>query len=152
MEYAKKKNLPQTQQPASIIVKHLHSTKATLCHIQQHAAELWSLWLEKLVESVAADSDVSKAVALKQINQENRVRRLYRRLKPLKSESRSGALDQLKLPTYQCFYHPPTDRLFHYKNGAFFSHARIEAVDGTDAPFRLQRTRQPLPASDVEVA
>ena len=107
---------------------------------------------DKAASSVsAAEMNTSKAVALKQIVEENRVRRLFRRLKPLKQDIRSGALANVKIPSRQWFYHEGSDSLFQYDQEAFFSHSRLETVDGESGPFRSQRTRQPLPKT-VQIA
>ncbi len=97
--------------------------------------------METLAEAAANEMNTSKAVALKQIVEENRVRRLFRRLKPLKQDLRSGALASVKIPSRQWFYHAGSDSLFQYDQGAFFSHSRLEIVDGDGGPFRHQKTR-----------
>lgn len=119
---------------------------------QQAAAELRSEWLGELVEQAAAEKEVSREVALKQIMEENRLRKLYRRLKPLGKGLSTGALSRILIPRFTWFYHSPMDLLFFYSRGAFYAHARIPGVDGEDMPFQLHRTRRPLPKKDVMVA
>ena len=140
VKFAQQHSLPTEVQSSSAIFENLHKAYAHLRHIQQHAAEIRGQWMENLAEAAAAEKNTSKAVALKQIVEENRVRRLFRRLKPLKQDIRSGALANVKIPSRQWFYHEGSDSLFQYDQGAFFSHSRLETVDGDSGPFRSQRT------------
>ena len=109
-------------------------------------------WLSELVESAAAEQNVSKEVELKQIVEENRLRKLYRRLKPLGKGIQSGALAMVKTPKIEWFYSPKMDMLFNYSRGSFYAHARLESLEGDDMPFSKHRTRIPLPKGQIKVA
>lgn len=152
LDFASSHNLPQQVLPLSQIFIHLQQAWAALRTAQRQANELRLAWLEKMVEAAAEANDTSKAVALQQMLQENRIRKLFRKLKPLSSVVQSGAVSRFKIPRFQWFYHEGMDLLFYYNKGAFYSHARLPSIDEGDAPFSLQHTRRPLPSRDVKVA
>ena len=109
VKFALNNSLPTEVQSTPSIFEHLHKAYAHLRHIQQHAAEIREQWMENLAEAAAAEMNTSKAVTLKQSVEENKVRRLFRRSKPLKQDIRSGALANVKIPSRQWFYHAGSD-------------------------------------------
>ena len=48
-------------------------------------------------------------------------------------------------------YHTPTDTLYHYVKGVFYSHSQEAAIDDNDDPFKLHYTQQPLPNKYVRI-
>ena len=151
-KFASTHGLPPTVQPQQIVFRRLHEAWAALRTIQRAAAELRSEWLNDLVESAAAEKNVSREAALKQIVEENRLRKLYRRLKPLGKGLNSGSIARILIPRYNWFYHSPSDSLYHYSKGSFYAHARLSGVDRDLMPFTKMRTRRPLPTGGVRVA
>ena len=54
------------------------------------------------------------------------------RIQQISKGERSGAITKVKVPIYEWMYYEKDNVLFHYKNGAFYTHLREAIVcDGT---------------------
>ena len=78
IKFAKNNDLPMTMQPKNTIFRQLQEAWASLRNIHKAAAELRSEWLDELVEQAAEEKNVTKEAALRQIVDENRLRKLFR--------------------------------------------------------------------------
>jgi hypothetical protein len=76
----------------------------------------------------------------------------FRKLRPIAKGKRSGTISRIKVPCHEWIYYHPSDTLYHYVKGAFYSHLREPTLEGELGPFRVHRTRQPLPNDDITLA
>ena len=143
-QFALMNNLPDSLQPISTIFRRLHQAWANLHLVQKCAAAAREEWLDGLASDAADETNTSKERALQQIVRENRLRRIYSKLKPIAKGKGSGALSSVKIPKFEWFHHESSNTLYHYVNGAFYAHARVPGVDNDFAPYRRQHTRRPL--------
>ena len=64
-----------------MIFQGLHQAWAHFRHVQKHAAELREAWLDQMAEDAAIETNMLKENALKQMAQEAKLRRIFRKLK-----------------------------------------------------------------------
>jgi len=83
VEFAKTHVLLQSVQSSAIIFQGLHQAWAHLRHVQKYAAELREAWLDQMAEDAAIEMNTSKENALKQMAQEAKLRRIFRKIKAL---------------------------------------------------------------------
>ena len=95
---------------------------------------------------------MTKEASVREIPTEATIKATFWKLRPIAKGSRSGFVSQIKVPNHEWMYHQPTDTLYCYANGDFYSLSREVMTDGENGPFQIHRPRQPLPKSDVTVA
>ena len=137
---------------ATIINTNLHGAWEHLRTVQNEAEERRSAWLHSQAEEAAAELNTTTKAALRKIALESTLKATFRKLRPIAKGPRNGALSRIKVPHHEWMYHQPSDTLYRFIKGDFYSHARVTMTDGENGPFHIHRTRQPLPKSNVCVA
>ena len=92
---------------------------------------------------------MTKEASVREIPTEATIKATFWKLRPIAKGSRSGFISQIKVPNHEWMYHQPTDTLYCYVKGSFYSHSREEMTEGENGPFQIYRTWQPLPKADV---
>ena len=90
---------------------------------QRSATELRAKWLESIARYKASvESDVDAAKTLQTMIRNLHEKQMYHKLSYIMKGSCSG-LDYTEVPIPEWYYSPKLDKLYHYFNSVFESHA-----------------------------
>ena len=129
LHYAQMNDLPQSVLYELDILQHLRESWTALRTVQTQAQEERSKWLNKLADSVATATHTTRNKALAQIAQESVTKETFRKIRFISKGAQSSGLSEIKRPTHDWYYFPPTDKLFRYSKGAFYAHPRLDSTD-----------------------